>query len=980
MRGKDSGSEQERERAETREGSGADGSVTPPLPPPSFGQSSGMPPEDLEATGRFRAVPPAATPSPYGGAGRDATTAHVPGQPGPGGQPAPAYEGGGGPWPAQPVPRPYGGAAWPPGPSADPGTGVAWQPPTPDPGTGVAWQPPAPDPGTGVAWPHAPGPDFGPGAGTAWPGPSQPDPAAGTAWPAPTQPDPGSGTAWPQPPASGQAPPPPAYTGPAPGAEDTPPPAVEPIEPRPWVPPVQAAPETSWQTPAGPPPRHLGEPGPPPYRPGSYDPGSGQWPPAPAAGAWPGPEAPGRHGMAPNGDPAPPWSAPAPPAPPWAAPPAPPAPDGPHMPPAPHMPSAPDATAPARFVNWSATAAPGAPAMPPDSPMSPVPSVPPGAEAAPPNAQPPLEPGDRFVWPPRLPGEDESPDRPPAVGSSWPPPAAYARDGDAPGDPAAALGPAPTGGVAAPDGGETAGSATYGPDAEGGAMGATGRAEGRHALTPPETRPETQPETRPETLSEAPSAAYSDALPRAGSETAPVTAPEAFSHGRSDPMLAATPPEGLPLPGGHPASSLDQFPSPDLPGAAPAFDTTPTATYGTGPAPSGAPGQIEHPAGPATPQSVAPQSPEPQSPERQSAEQQSAEQQSMDPHSVHPPTVNPPSPDAPVQDGPVAWPVSPDTPAGQMPPNSPAAGSASPTTQRSGSTPFAFTPVTPARAGRPSPPSGIDVTPQGDTTAQLPSPSGSSAALPVPLRVERPAAGGGAGGGTVRRVLLAVCSVIVVAAIGTAAYYAYSEDPDQTASNGTSAAGGGAPAPAGPQASVPPSTVLDSERTDPRKMTPAEAFPETKVTVAGRTYRRVKVEVVGSCGKSATGAFAGALDQQQCRQVLRATYVDGKHDYAVTTGIAVMPTKQAALTVDRAKDLAGNVWFRGMNAPKSTGADRVAISGGYAAGMVWGRYIVFSYATYADGHTPEAKDKSLAPISGGFRDQTAKVIEKRVKK
>jgi hypothetical protein len=46
--------------------------------------------------------------------------------------------------------------------------------------------------------------------------------------------------------------------------------------------------------------------------------------------------------------------------------------------------------------------------------------------------------------------------------------------------------------------------------------------------------------------------------------------------------------------------------------------------------------------------------------------------------------------------------------------------------------------------------------------------------------------------------------------------------------------------------------------------------------------------------------------------------------------------------------------------------------------MVWGRYIVFSYATYADGHTPTAKEKDLGPVSGAFRDHIAEVIEKRV--
>ena len=59
---------------------------------------------------------------------------------------------------------------------------------------------------------------------------------------------------------------------------------------------------------------------------------------------------------------------------------------------------------------------------------------------------------------------------------------------------------------------------------------------------------------------------------------------------------------------------------------------------------------------------------------------------------------------------------------------------------------------------------------------------------------------------------------------------------------------------------------------------------------------------------------------------------------------------------------------------------RMEIAGGYGAGLVWGRYIVFSYATYSDGRTPGPDDTKLAPVSGAFRDHTTKVIEKRLKK
>ncbi|GAB1823060.1 hypothetical protein [Herbidospora sp. RD11066] len=236
------------------------------------------------------------------------------------------------------------------------------------------------------------------------------------------------------------------------------------------------------------------------------------------------------------------------------------------------------------------------------------------------------------------------------------------------------------------------------------------------------------------------------------------------------------------------------------------------------------------------------------------------------------------------------------------------------------------------------------------------------------------------GGGT-RKVLLAGGAVVVIAAIGASAYMAYSGE-EETTGEAAPPPATTAPATPGAQIADPVPTVeaavLDSETTDPRKLTLAEAFPAAKVTLNGRTFKRVKVNITDDCAAAAAGAFAQSLSENDCRRVLRATYVDGKKQYAVTTGIAVLPTKEAALAVDQTKNLGSNLWFRGLNGDADSGADRVAISGGYAAGMVWGRYIVFSYATYADGHTPGEKEKDLGPVSGAFRDQTAEIIEKRV--
>ncbi|MEU9890285.1 hypothetical protein [Sphaerisporangium sp. NPDC051011] len=237
-----------------------------------------------------------------------------------------------------------------------------------------------------------------------------------------------------------------------------------------------------------------------------------------------------------------------------------------------------------------------------------------------------------------------------------------------------------------------------------------------------------------------------------------------------------------------------------------------------------------------------------------------------------------------------------------------------------------------------------------------------------------------------KRLLLVGGAVVAVAAVGTAAVFGYQ------AFN----LGGGTPVTMPdpipsvdvvipeptdlPSAEPSPAitTVLNSEKTDPRKLTLKEAFARQKVTVGGRTFVRTKVNITAQWEKAAVGAFAKALKKAGCSRILRATYVDGKRRYAVTTGIAVFPTKEAAVAVDKKKDLAKTLWFRGLAGAAGSGADKVDISGGYASGLVWGRYIVFSFATYSDGHTPTAQEKDLGPVSGAFRDYTAQVIQKRV--
>ncbi|MFG1750560.1 hypothetical protein [Streptosporangium sandarakinum] len=233
-----------------------------------------------------------------------------------------------------------------------------------------------------------------------------------------------------------------------------------------------------------------------------------------------------------------------------------------------------------------------------------------------------------------------------------------------------------------------------------------------------------------------------------------------------------------------------------------------------------------------------------------------------------------------------------------------------------------------------------------------------------------------------RVVILAAAAVVLAAGVGTGVVLVQrsSDDPKPPAVAEPVPTTGEAGPTDDPAAAEEPkltdTQVINSEKTDPGRMTVKDAFTK-KVTVGSATFVRVRTDVTKQCQEAAAGKFASALSNRDCRQVLRATYVDKKRKYAVTTGIAILPDRASAIAADQEKNLGSNLWFRGLPGSAGSGAERVSIAGGYASGMVWGRYIVFSYATFSDGHTPAAKEKVLGRVSGAFRDQTAKAVEKR---
>jgi hypothetical protein len=403
------------------------------------------------------------------------------------------------------------------------------------------------------------------------------------------------------------------------------------------------------------------------------------------------------------------------------------------------------------------------------------------------------------------------------------------------------------------------------------------------------------------------------------------------------------------------------------PGSQPPHPDSRPSPHASGPTPAGSPSQA--PGNPA-------QAPAPQTPQASAA---SAGASGPQPAGA--------TPSAPQSSGPepAGAQLSDDSPTGSqdLQAAKPQGGQTSP--DDAGATvPAELPPGVPAqsRSLPPGAPGRAPILPPLPESTQYQPPEGPGSLFqrPVPVASDQPPGSSPDAPGKGKRVLVAALGVLVLAGVATGGFFAYrsinsSPPADAVASKAPDTSSGTLP-------TIPPqesdTSLLDSDATDPRALSLAEAFTDKKIEVGGTTYTRVKTNLTPTCTKAASGPFATALKEQKCDRVLRATYVDSKRRYAVTTGIAVLPTKDAAVSADEAKNLGRNLWFRALPAASGTGGERVHIAGGYAAGLVWGRYIVFSYATYADGHTPTTQETGLGKVSGGFRDHTAKVLERRL--
>ena len=226
-----------------------------------------------------------------------------------------------------------------------------------------------------------------------------------------------------------------------------------------------------------------------------------------------------------------------------------------------------------------------------------------------------------------------------------------------------------------------------------------------------------------------------------------------------------------------------------------------------------------------------------------------------------------------------------------------------------------------------------------------------------------------------RRIVLVAVGTVAVGALGIAAITILSgPSQPESAAQRTEPSRGAAPPPPSP-AKTTNSAVpsIDNEKTDRPPLRLSEVFPARPLSLGGSVFKQDKTSVNHDCTLVARGAMAAALVRGHCRGVVRATYVDTKKRFAVTAGVVAMPTRRLAVAARRAGDPSQYEWFRGMPGKVAQNIDQ---AGGYAASTVRGRYIIYSYTTYLDGHTA-ADDRLLAAIGRRFVAYAVRPVERR---
>ncbi|MFD0538034.1 hypothetical protein ACFQY7_34145 [Actinomadura luteofluorescens] len=251
---------------------------------------------------------------------------------------------------------------------------------------------------------------------------------------------------------------------------------------------------------------------------------------------------------------------------------------------------------------------------------------------------------------------------------------------------------------------------------------------------------------------------------------------------------------------------------------------------------------------------------------------------------------------------------------------------------------------------------------------------GPPAGGPPPGRPPQGMPATGRGGAKGRSVLIGGVAAVILAAVGALFLIGGtgSDSKDDKSGKTPEAPAAAQTTPAVTPSATPAAPVdITNEKTDTADLSFRDVFPTENIRFGDRTYLRDRWSLNRDVTYAARGSMLAALRKQQCRKIVRATYIDPESKLAVTSGIAVLPTKAAAIAVSKAGDPARYEWFRGMAGKRSPDIDR---AGGYAAATVRGRYVAYAYVQWANGKKAKPGDPTIKKAAQLFLDYDLRPI------
>ncbi len=154
-----------------------------------------------------------------------------------------------------------------------------------------------------------------------------------------------------------------------------------------------------------------------------------------------------------------------------------------------------------------------------------------------------------------------------------------------------------------------------------------------------------------------------------------------------------------------------------------------------------------------------------------------------------------------------------------------------------------------------------------------------------------------------------------------------------------------------------------------------QVFAHGQVVADGIRFHRVTGVLTQECSAATRGVFTAALKSAGCQRVIRATFVDSAKRYAVTAGVAELPSPAAASSADRSRKFGQDVWFTGLDGPAKSGATAVSTSVGVGYDTVDSRYIVYALATNSDGRNPTSHTTQVRTLKALARSFTAVTLQ-----